>query len=1331
VISISKKQFLFLPYTAAGWLLFLATVAVSPTFSQELIGIKSIETGGWPTPEYECHLVAIDTATGEFTQRSPWYDPIGCIPIAFVPSKSKLISVFGGGNGAIWTIDQEAAEEILIRQIASGFIDDPSPPTLPDGVDLPQCESFYGCSFRSLAFDPDSQALYAVVTTSGTGNFHDFLVRIDGNLLSDLIENPPAVPGPIPLEVIGLLGGYGSSAALGDDRGYMWVNIAFDYRSGELLATGIDLGDRDGDDDRHLFKITESAANPPLISTLDQGDLDVPVESIAVDPFTGTIYGTTDRCLYTVSREAGTTQVVCGLEAPLTSLAFASSCNFDPPSPPTISSFRPLGGNAGIVVEITGSNFCSYGQSNIEAAFFGDLPALSPPIVWGDSLLTVRTPDIVENSRIRITDKQGNARTGSQSFTAESLVVNEFDVTQGIIGQPLIAGKETLVRLLTASTTAGRPVTFGDAVLHVTTPSGSRTDVPAHYYTPIFSNGPGRYNVELSHRSNINFYLPGELLIESGRYEFQASVRAYSVDGLGREIYSETESAIFRATPGDLRLLYWYGYRGGSTPEAEERSPTEIPANSIGQALSEVSRIYPVRSGIGPLGSDSHGLQIKFVGGVRFNTQTTQWYGNISPCEQLERGWRETFEEYVLEFNEANCDLRKAEYAVGFIRSSAVHMPETDYGTEEWGCVLGKSNASATVIYDGDSRLGLRPMDRQKSLVTSHELAHSMGLVYDFSPNYGGKSHSKNDEFPINDNVLADFYDIRPFNVPDRTALFEHPRSVMHVAPQGDRPDDGEFAFEEYEYDRIRMAEPPVLHSGFEVCPIIGCSWPFCSEWYAVLRIREDAEGNGSAEISKSYIVQNAPVDDIDPNSPYSLVFLDSSNQVLSRDPISVLLPDDASIDGERSAVFAVTRPLPSETKVVQIRKNEEVLATLGRSTGAPEIVRLDSPTAGQDLLADEQVSVAWRAEDPDGDPLTFSVHYSPNPDGSGDSPRWIPVVPSTSASEFVWDTSGIPGTDSGQLKIIVSDGFNASVYLSDRFSVADKPPMVSVVRPRGGTVFQEFDTIVLEALVVDPESGVLDGESISWLVADRKLGSGRRITLPPGELSPDTWAITLQGSDSENVVNKTVEFTVLADSDRDGLSDDYESQYESQDAEYAYDAWLDVDNDGLSSLTEHHFGTDPELSDSDRDGFSDRSEVIHGSDPVDSESMPAVRDRWVLSGNAFAYPESVFRRAHLTLQINSNALEEGRLRYRYRRSRIHFESSRIENMEIQNDVATVSGQGVLNGVEGYRFRAITVDGSPDRFGIQIESRDGSIRHAINLSAVRGGGIVLEASSEE
>ena len=75
-------------------------------------------------------------------------------------------------------------------------------------------------------------------------------------------------------------------------------------------------------------------------------------------------------------------------------------------------------------------------------------------------------------------------------------------------------------------------------------------------------------------------------------------------------------------------------------------------------------------------------------------------------------------------------------------------------------------------------------------------------------------------------------------------------------------------------------------------------------------------------------------------------------------------------------------------------------------------------------------------------------------------------------------------------------------------------------------------------------------------------------------------------------------------DSDKDGIPDEWESEH-GLDPYDSSDADLDFDKDGLASLQEYVFGTNPRNADSDKDGTADGEEIEKGTNPLVQASKP------------------------------------------------------------------------------------------------------------------------------
>jgi len=99
------------------------------------------------------------------------------------------------------------------------------------------------------------------------------------------------------------------------------------------------------------------------------------------------------------------------------------------------------------------------------------------------------------------------------------------------------------------------------------------------------------------------------------------------------------------------------------------------------------------------------------------------------------------------------------------------------------------------------------------------------------------------------------------------------------------------------------------------------------------------------------------------------------------------------------------------------------------------------------------------------------------------------------------------------------------------------------------------------------------------------------------GVITPKLNGVVLISARKDGVlVSRRVEIHIGGDSDQDGLPDDYE-RLNGLNPNDPVDALEDIDNDGLSALSEYEIGTDIRNADSDSDGISDKEEIELGED--------------------------------------------------------------------------------------------------------------------------------------
>jgi hypothetical protein len=114
------------------------------------------------------------------------------------------------------------------------------------------------------------------------------------------------------------------------------------------------------------------------------------------------------------------------------------------------------------------------------------------------------------------------------------------------------------------------------------------------------------------------------------------------------------------------------------------------------------------------------------------------------------------------------------------------------------------------------------------------------------------------------------------------------------------------------------------------------------------------------------------------------------------------------------------------------------------------------------------------------------------------------------------------------------------------------------------------------------------------------------------------------------------------------------------------------------------------------------------------------------ISGGAYFYPETPTYRASFSLDVTGPSSPSGWLKYYYTRTRMNFVSTGITSVSVSGNMATISGNGTVNGVGGYTFTATVTNGTPDSFAIVIKKQDGATYYSAGPKNISGGDLVIQ-----
>jgi hypothetical protein len=352
--------------------------------------------------------------------------------------------------------------------------------------------------------------------------------------------------------------------------------------------------------------------------------------------------------------------------------------------------------------------------------------------------------------------------------------------------------------------------------------------------------------------------------------------------------------------------------------------------------------------------------------------------------------------------------------------------------------------------------------------VLFQEFGHSLGLVPANSPNSnaagGDPPHSRNRN--VNDSRAFD---------PVRRKRLINPISVMNCCPPGSlaSPTYSNSMLETAEYANVFNQLRSQLATA--VSPVSSSSQPVFAANIEVSRSDE-------AHFRSSFISTDSPASEVAPKSKYSLVFLGPAKKILRRDPIAVVFETEIERAHLGKALYhhtaqvQVSRPLPTHTVAVEMRHGVRVIGRLNRPPHAPKLEFY--PPAPEKTTANAQrLRLRWKSHHPDRARVSYSVYWQR---GSGHY-RWQPLAVGLQAQAWDLDFGTVqPGP--GRIRVEACDGFHV-VYAEKNITIPEvkQNALVSIVEPRQDAVATESTPVVLRGIALDPQQGLINGESLQW----------------------------------------------------------------------------------------------------------------------------------------------------------------------------------------------------------------------------------------------------------
>jgi hypothetical protein len=307
-------------------------------------------------------------------------------------------------------------------------------------------------------------------------------------------------------------------------------------------------------------------------------------------------------------------------------------------------------------------------------------------------------------------------------------------------------------------------------------------------------------------------------------------------------------------------------------------------------------------------------------------------------------------------------------------------------------------------------------------------------------------------------------------------------------------------------------------------------------------------DATGTIMLSPVYLIPDAEEFPGHQDGPYAVVLRNAQGGELLRYPFTLgepgtidaastreqrdgLDPEDPTAQMSAPATIAELVPNVAGVERIDIEgPGGSLLHTVTAGSAAP-VVTVEAPLGGVRIPPNqESLEVRWNANDPDNDPLTFLVEYSP--DGGK---RWHLFAMGITDTVVAIPAENLIAGNEALVRVSASDGVHTGMDTPDSpFTVLNHPPTVEIlpVGNSGGAVLLAADaatntvpvfavgqTVTFEALGYDVEEGSLDAQ-LAWASnIDGPLGTGALLSL--ADMSTGVHTLTVTADDGDGGIAK------------------------------------------------------------------------------------------------------------------------------------------------------------------------------------------------------------------
>ncbi len=250
----------------------------------------------------------------------------------------------------------------------------------------------------------------------------------------------------------------------------------------------------------------------------------------------------------------------------------------------------------------------------------------------------------------------------------------------------------------------------------------------------------------------------------------------------------------------------------------------------------------------------------------------------------------------------------------------------------------------------------------------------------------------------------------------------------------------------------------------------------------------------------------------------YAIALRDAIGNTLRRYPFTPDIGDSGPVDADpdrTTTVLIINELVPYVSGTARVDIEGPGLPHSIQPGPANPAVTLNGPNGGEVLAVDtgEPVTIAWTANDPDGDPLWFNVQYS-----ADDGATWEMIAQNLRNTQVDLDPENLTRSEQARFRVWVSDGLHTASDESDAaFRVPNRVPVVEIITPQEGELVIQGSTLTLTGRATDDDpDGPIDDDRLTWFVDGLQVAEGRSRDVRTVDLTEGSHTITFQADDGE-----------------------------------------------------------------------------------------------------------------------------------------------------------------------------------------------------------------------